>query len=97
MRSYGGFSEFKTGGFCCLRRNVIIFATNLTLTGRECQKVGEATEKVVVPTFVLKLGTKSILELDHRRCTGCLAGVSSECKYAGCLHETGRCRCIGQR
>ena len=29
------------------------------------------------------LGTKSRLELDGRSCLGCLAGVSSECKYAG--------------
>ena len=38
-----------------------------------------------VLTFVLILGTKNKLELDYR---SCLAGVSSECKYAGCLDES---------
>ena len=33
----------------------------------------------------LCLGTKRTLELDDRSCLCCLAGVSSECKYAGCL------------
>ena len=42
----------------------------------------------VVPRFVLTLGTKSRLELDDRSCLGCLAGVSSECIYAGCLDES---------
>ena len=48
---------------------------------------GAATEKALVPTFVLTLGTKSKLELDDRSSLGCLAGMSSECKYAGCLDE----------
>ena len=30
------------------------------------------TDKALVPTFVLALGTKSRLELDDRRCMGCL-------------------------
>ena len=50
----------------------------------EFQRVGVATEKVLVPTFSLTLGTKTGL-LDDRSCQGCLAGVSSECKYAGCF------------
>ena len=48
--------------------------TDLNLTGSEFHGVGAATEKALVPTFVLTLGTKS--------CLGCLAGVSSEFKYA---------------
>ena len=51
-------------------------------------RVGAATEKALVPTFVLTLGTKSRLELDDQSCLGCLAGVSSECKYAGFLNES---------
>ena len=71
-----------------LRRNVVIFPTDLTLTGSEFHRVGAATEKALVPTFVLTLGTKSRLELDDRSCLGCLARVSSECKYDGCLDES---------
>ena len=42
--------------------------------------------KALVPTFLfLTLGTESKLELDDRNCLGCLTGVSSECKFAGCL------------
>ena len=37
--------------------------------------------------FLLTLGTESKTELDDRSCLGCLAGVSVECKYAGCLVE----------
>ena len=57
------------------------------LTGSEFNRVGAATEKAIVPTFVLTLGTKSRLELDDQSCLSCLAGASSECKYAGCLDE----------
>ena len=46
-----------------------------------------ATEKDRVPAFVLTLGTESKPEPDDRSCLGCLAGVSIECKYAGCLVE----------
>ena len=60
----------------------------LTLTESEFHRVSAATEKDLVPTFVLTLGTKSRLELDDRSCLGCLAGVSSECKHAGCLDES---------
>ena len=35
----------------------------------------------------LSLGTESKLEPDDRSCLGCLARVSIECKYAGCLVE----------
>ena len=62
--------------------------TDLTLKGSEFHRVGAATQKALVPTFVLTLGTKSRLELDDRSCLGCLAEVSSECKYAGCLGES---------
>ena len=48
-----------------LRRNVVIFPTDLTLTRNEF-RVGAATEKA----FVLTLGTKSKLELDYRSCLG---------------------------
>ena len=46
-----------------------------------------STEKALVPMFLLTLGTKSKLELYDRSCLGCLAGVSSECKYAGYVDE----------
>ena len=46
------------------------------------------TGKSLVPTFVLTLGRKSRLEFDDRSCLGCLAGVSNECKYVGCLDES---------
>ena len=65
-----------------------MFPADLTLTGNEFHRVGAATEKALVPTFVLTLGIKSRLELDDRSCLGCLAGVSSECKYAGCFDES---------
>ena len=68
--------------------NVVIFPTDLTLTGSEFHRVGAATEQALVPAFALKLGTKSRLGLGDRSCLGCLAGVSSECKYAGCLDES---------
>ena len=69
-----------------LWRSVVIFPKDLTLTGSEFHRVGAATENLdLVPTFVLILGTNSRLELDDRSCPGCLAGVSNECKYAGCL------------
>ena len=55
-----------------LRRNVVIFPTDL--------RVGAATEKALVQTFLLTLGTKSRLELDDQSCLGC--------KYAGCLDES---------
>ena len=61
---------------------------DLTLTGSEFHRVVAATEKDLVPTFILTLGTKSRLELDNRSCLGCLAGASSECRYAGSLDES---------
>ena len=51
--------------------------TDLTLTGSELHRVSAATEKALVLTFVLTLGTKGRLELDDWSCLGCLAGVSS--------------------
>ena len=71
-----------------LWQNVVIFPTDLTPTGSEFHRVGAATAKALVPTFILTLGTKSRLKLDDRSCLGCLAGVSCECKYAGCLDES---------
>ena len=59
--------------------NVVIFPTDLSLTGSEFHRFGATAEKAVVPTFVLTLGTKSRLDLDNQSCLGCLAGVSSEC------------------
>ena len=58
------------------------------LTGSEFHRIGAATEKDLVPTFVLTLGMKSTLALDDRSCLSCLAEVSSECKFAGCLDES---------
>ena len=49
-----------------LLRNVVIFPTDLTLTGSEFHGVGATTKKALVPTFVLKLGMKSRLELADR-------------------------------
>ena len=56
----------------------------------EFHRVGAATEKALVPGSDIRLNTgkKNRLELDDRSCLGCLAGVSSECKYAGCLNKT---------
>ena len=62
-----------------LQQNVAITPTDITLT---------TTEKPLVPTFVLTLGTQMRLELDDRSCLGCLAGMSSESKYDGCLDES---------
>ena len=50
-------------------------------------RVGAATEKARVPAVVLTLGTENKVEPDNRNYTGCRAGVSIECKYAGCLDE----------
>ena len=57
-----------------------MFAVDLTLMRSEFHRIGAATEKALVPTFVLTRGTENGLELDCRSCLGCLAGVSSECK-----------------
>ena len=86
LRSYGGRASLNRWVFCL--RNVIIFPTDVTLTGCEFHRVGAASKHALLPTFVLTLGTKSRLELDYRSCTGCLAGVCSECKYAGCLDNS---------
>ena len=51
---------------------MLLFHTDLTLTGSEFHRVGAATEKALVPTFVLTLGTKSRLELDDRSCLAVL-------------------------
>ena len=64
----------------------LLFPADLTLIWSGFHGVGVATEKVLVPTFVLTLGTKSGLQLNDRSCLGCLV-VSSEYKYAGCLGE----------
>ena len=48
---------------------------SITLTGSEFHRVSAATEKALVPTFVLTLGTKCRLKLDDRSCLGFLAGV----------------------
>ena len=48
-----------------------------------CHRFGAATEKA----FVLTLRTESKSEPDERSCLGCLAGMSIECKYAGCFVE----------
>ena len=53
------------------------------LTGSEFYRVDAATEKALVPTCL-----NSGCELDDRICLDCLARVSSECNYAGCLDES---------
>ena len=60
-----------------------MFSADLILSAR----VGAATEKVQVLAFVLTLGTASKFELDHRSYLCCLAGMSIESKYRGCLDE----------
>ena len=51
----------------------MLFSAALGLTGSEFHRVGAATEKALVPTFVLTLGTTNGLQLDDRSCLGCLA------------------------
>ena len=84
------FDQFATL-YCYLAYTFIrhsrLHVTDLTQTGSEYDRVGAATEKALVPTFVLTLGTKGRLELDDRSCQSCLAGASSECKSAGRLDE----------
>ena len=65
----------------------LYFLADFTLSGIEFHKVGAETEKAPVPALVLTMGTESKSEPDDRSCLGCLAGVSIECKYAGCLVE----------
>ena len=50
--------------------------------GSKFHRVSAATEKALVPTFVLTLRTESGLELDDPSCLGCLAGVSSVIQVA---------------
>ena len=69
---------FQFTAKCC-------FPTDFTLTGSEFHRVSAATEKALVPTFVVTLGTKS-------SCLGFVAGVSCECKYADYLDES-VCNC----
>ena len=66
---------------------MIIFPTDVSLMGSEFHRVGVTTKKALVPTIVLALGTKTGFELDDRSCLSCLADVSSEDIYAGCLDE----------
>ena len=76
---------FQFTAKCCY---ISYSLTDYILTGREFHRIGAATEKALVSPFILTLGTKSRLELHDRSCMGCLAGMSSECKYAGCLDES---------
>ena len=64
-----------------------MFSTDSTLIGVN-SKCGAATDKATVPIFISTPGTKSTPGQDDRSCLGFLAGVSSECKYAGCLDES---------
>ena len=48
----------------------MLFPSDLTLTGIEFYRVDAATEKVLVPTFVLTKGTKRRLQLGDQRCLG---------------------------
>ena len=67
--------------------NKAIFLVDFTLSGSEFHSVRAANEKARIPAFVLTLGTERKSEPDARSCLGCLAGLSIECKYAGCLIE----------
>ena len=50
----------------------MLLPADLTLIGSEFLRVVAATEKALVSTFVLTLGTKSALELDDRSSLGVL-------------------------
>ena len=56
---YGGYATLNRWVFS-LRRNVPILPTYLILTGIVFHRVGAATAKVLVPTFVLTLRKKKI-------------------------------------
>ena len=64
MRSYGVSARLNRW-VLSLQRNVVIFPTGLTLTESVFHRVVAATEKALVLTFVLILGTRSRLELDE--------------------------------
>ena len=49
-----------------LNENCSNSSTNLTLEGQIFQRVGTATEKVLVPILVLTSGTKSKSELNYQ-------------------------------
>lgn len=59
-------------------------STDLTQRGVGVQRVTATTEKTLVPMLASTLGTRSLSELDDRRCLGFL---SSGCEYAACLYE----------
>ena len=75
--------HFKKIGF----QMTAIFLADFTLSDSEFHRVGAANENARVLAFVLTLGIESKPEPYDRSCLGCLAGVSIECKYAGCLVE----------
>ena len=69
-------------------------------------KVGEAIEQALDLMFVFILGITNKCEVDVRSCLAFLAGVSTECKHAGCPDESAlyvqllkimRCRIGSQR
>ena len=70
------------------RRNEIILPSDLALAGMGFHTVGAATEKVRVTALVFTRGMKSWLLLVERSCLECLAGVSIEFIYAGCVGDS---------
>ena len=60
-----------------------------TLLGSEFHRVDPETEKHLDTIFVLTVGMKTS-KLGDRMCLDVLAGVRSECGYAGCVDESAR-------
>ena len=70
-----GISAFKGGNF------IMIFPTDLTLTGSEFHRVIAATDKTLVPTFVLTMGTKRrLIKITRSKLSrDCLSCRSEQC------------------
>lgn len=64
-----------------------LFPTDLTQTGCEFHTVLVRQLRRQVLTFLLTMGMKDRSEPANWSCLGFLAGLSSECKYAGCFDE----------
>ena len=69
-----------------LCRNVVIFPTYLTKTGSEFHKDGAASKKNSTSHMCREHWKQNVDK--NPSCLWCPVGVSSECKYAGCLDES---------
>ena len=65
----------------------LYFLLILRCRGVNSTELVRQPRKLEYQRLSLTLRTESKTELDDRSCLGCLAGVSIECKYAGCLVE----------